>query len=410
MKDLLAEDEIVRLEVLRQYRILDTACEAAFDDLTLLAAQICETPIALISLVDECRQWFKSKIGLDADSTPRHMAFCAHAILQPNVVLIIPDTLLDQRFVKNPLVTSDPHIRFYAGAPLVTPNGYALGTLCVIDRKPRNLSPQQENSLRILSRQIMSQFELKRNLETLELMTTAERQRTEDLISALSHDMRTPLLANRGILHAILSGGSGPITDSCKEGLEDCHQANEEVLKLVEALLDISRHQASVASPLNYEILNWEKIFTSAITRCSANLLEKPIVEYQISSSLPSVYGDELKIQKVVQNLLENALRVTKPDQSVKLAVIAQGNTHIKISVSDQGSGITPQHQQRLLYRFSGERGRSDLLEMNLYLSRLIVEAHGGSINVESTIGKGSTFWFTLPVTPPSIYRKSLES
>ena len=400
MKDLLAENEIARLEVLRQYRILDTVCEAAFDDLTLLAAQICHTPIALISLVDDCRQWFKSKVGLDAESTPRDLAFCAHAILQPDDILIVEDTLLDQRFANNPLVTSDPYIRFYAGAPLVTSEGYALGTLCVIDRVPRNLSPEQKNSLRILSRQVMSQFELRRNLEKLEVITTGERQRTEDLISALSHDMRTPLLANRGTLRAILGGVFGNVSDNCRERLEDCRQANEEVLKLVEALLDISRHQTPVLK--NYDILHWKNIFAEAIVRSKANWQRKQIVEYQISPSLPTVYGDNLEIQRVVQNLLENALRVTKIDQSVSLTVVALGDAQVKVSVRDNGPGIAPQQQKRLFISFSGVRVPSDLSIRDLYLCRLIVEAHGGTINVESTLGEGSTFWFTLPVAPQS--------
>ncbi|MBW4563674.1 MAG: GAF domain-containing sensor histidine kinase [Mojavia pulchra JT2-VF2] len=403
MKDLQAENEKARLEVLRQYRILDTVCEAAFDDLALLAAQICGTPIALITLIDECRQWFKAKVGFDAESTPRDTAFCAHAILQPNNILIVPDTLLDQRFASNPLVTSDPCIRFYAGAPLVTPTGYALGTLCVIDRIPRNLSPEQQNSLRILSRQVMAQLELRRNLDKLELITIAEHQRIEDLISALSHDMRTPLLANRGTLHAMLSGAFGTVSDSWREGLEDCRQANEEVLKLVETLLDISRHQTSVLKNLNYEILNWKNIFVEAITRCNASWQQKPVIGYQISPSLPTVYGDELEIQRVVQNLLENAFRVTKPDQLINLTVVALGDAQVKVSVRDRGPGIVPQQKERLFYRFSQERGRSNIFGLGLYLCRLIVEAHGGTINVESVLGEGSNFWFTLPVTPQSI-------
>ncbi|MCP6758405.1 MAG: HAMP domain-containing histidine kinase [Fischerella sp. CENA71] len=212
--------------------------------------------------------------------------------------------------------------------------------------------------------------------------------------------MRTPLLATRGILHAMLGGAFGTVSDSCKEGLEDCRQANEEVLKLVEALLDISRHQTRVLKNLNYEILNWKNIFTEAIINCDANWQQKQIVNYQISPSLPTVYGNELEIQRVVKNLLENALRVTKPDQSVSLAVVALGDAQVKVSVRDHGPGFTPQQKQRLFYRFSQERGRSDLSGLSLYLCRLIVEAHGGTINLESTLGKGSTFWFTLPVVP----------
>ena len=131
-----------------------------------MAAQICETPIALVSLVDECRQWFKSKVGLDAKETLRDISFCTYTILQPDV-LIVPDTQADSRFATNPLVTCEPHIRFYAGAPLLTPAGYRLGTLCVIDRVPRTLSQQQVEALRVLSSQVSAQLELRLNLINL---------------------------------------------------------------------------------------------------------------------------------------------------------------------------------------------------------------------------------------------------
>lgn len=184
MKAPLPDNESARLYALRQYEILDTAPEVAFDDLTQLAAHICEVPIALISLIDDCRQWFKSKIGLDATETPRDLAFCAHAILQPQDVLIVPDTLNDIRFATNSLVLDDPHIRFYAGAPLITLDGYSLGTLCVIDRVPRQLSQAQIEALQRLSRQVISQLELRRNLARL-AHTTTELQQAEQHRSQL---------------------------------------------------------------------------------------------------------------------------------------------------------------------------------------------------------------------------------
>src|SRR6266542_5190038 len=156
-------NEARRLKVLWQYEILDTVPEEVFDDLTELAARICEAPIALISLIDEDRQWFKSAVGVTIRETSRDISFCARAILN-NDLLIVPDATQDERFRNNPLVTSDPKIRFYAGAPLLTPDGHALGTLCVMDRLPRRLTEEQETALRALSRQVEARLELRRRL------------------------------------------------------------------------------------------------------------------------------------------------------------------------------------------------------------------------------------------------------
>lgn len=157
-------NETQRLRALHAYKILDTLAEQAYDDLTCLAAQICDAPIALISLVDRDRQWFKSRVGLDAEETSRKVSFCAHAIHHPGELLEVEDALEDQRFAGNPLVTGDPHIRFYAGMPIVDAAGLALGTLCVIDRKPRVLKQAQRRSLKALSRQVMAQIRLSSEL------------------------------------------------------------------------------------------------------------------------------------------------------------------------------------------------------------------------------------------------------
>jgi two-component system cell cycle sensor histidine kinase/response regulator CckA len=159
-------NEARRLKVLWQYEILDTVPEEVFDDLTELAARICEAPIALISLIDEDRQWFKSKVGVTISETSRDISFCAHAIKQTDL-FIIPDATQDLRFASNPLVISDPKIRFYAGAPLVTPDGHALGTLCVIDKVPRELRLEQQQALRVLARHVMTQLELRRHAKEL---------------------------------------------------------------------------------------------------------------------------------------------------------------------------------------------------------------------------------------------------
>jgi len=174
-------DEQTRIAALEEYRILDTLPERVYDDLTYLASRICGAPIALISLVDRERQWFKSKVGLDASETSRDLAFCAHAILRPDDLLIVPDATQDERFAQNPLVTNDPNIRFYAGAPLKTSDGSALGTLCVIDREARELDDEQKKALRALSRQVMGQLELRKAVAELQHQASDLQQYQERL-------------------------------------------------------------------------------------------------------------------------------------------------------------------------------------------------------------------------------------
>jgi anti-sigma regulatory factor (Ser/Thr protein kinase) len=180
--------ETERLAALRRYRILDTEPERSFDDLALLASHICGTPMALITLVDERRQWFKARVGVTVAETSRAVSFCTRAISQRDL-FIVSDALSDDRFRENPLVVDDPNIRFYAGAPLVTPDGYALGTLCVADRRPRTLAPEQVNALEALRRQVEAQLELRLKLIELE-QALAERDRAEAEQTKLIAELR----------------------------------------------------------------------------------------------------------------------------------------------------------------------------------------------------------------------------
>lgn len=178
-------NESARLEALRSYEILDSAPEEAFDDFTRIASRFCGVPIALISLIDEKRQWFKSRIGLAATETPREMAFCAHSILGKSV-MVVPDATRDVRFSGNPLVTDAPTIRFYAGAPLIDRDGFGLGTLCVIDRSPRDFSEEEAEVLELIAKRVVHQLELRQT--ALELASALrEVEELKELLPICSH-------------------------------------------------------------------------------------------------------------------------------------------------------------------------------------------------------------------------------
>ncbi len=285
MKAALPPDETRRLESLHAYAILDTPAEPCFDDLTELAARICEAPIALISLIDEKRQWFKSRVGLDKAEMTRDTAFCAHALLQKEL-LIVSDTTQDMRFANNPLVVAEPGIRFYAGAPLLTPEGYALGTLCILDRVPRELKADHQLAMQVLSRHVMAQFELRRRTHEvaqlqLEREQIASSHRQEHVeVERLSQD---------------------------KARMAEAEQAGQRLLETAErsrrALLGVLEDQKHVEETLRES----EKRFRLLFERNPA-----PMLVYE-RSSLKLIALNEAFLQQYGY-CLEEALNLVLPD------------------------------------------------------------------------------------------------
>jgi anti-sigma regulatory factor (Ser/Thr protein kinase) len=251
-------NETRRLATLRRYKILDTEPERQFDDLVLLASQICGTPIALITLVDADRQWFKARVGISMSETARSISICSHAIEQPGL-FIVQDALGDHRFRENPTVAGDPHIRFYAGAPLIADDGHALGTLCVVDHVPRTLTREQTEALQALRRQVEAQLELRRNLFELK-DALAERDRAAESQARLLQKLESAL-SNVSHLSALMPYCSAcqinmvipadpsaipTITDGVKEMLAGKGWPEAEIMRvelaLIEALANAIRH------------------------------------------------------------------------------------------------------------------------------------------------------------------------
>jgi GAF domain-containing protein len=204
-------NEEERIQVLEEYEILDTLAEKEFDDIVELASAFFHTPISLISLLDSHRQWFKARVGLAAQETPIEQAFCYHAIKNPDQVMVVPDSFMDDRFKDNPLSVGDPHVRFYAGAPLVTETGYALGTLCVIDNQPRSFSEEQERVLRILAMKVIERIDnRKKNIEAkkqVEMARLDKEQYTaalEETLFTLSHKIRRPVANVIGMVNELI--------------------------------------------------------------------------------------------------------------------------------------------------------------------------------------------------------------
>lgn len=254
MKAPLPANEIARLETLHRSGLLDSLPEQAYDDITLLASHICQTPIALMSLVDGDRQWFKSRVGIEASETPREHSFCAHAILQTDRLFVVPDARLDARFFDNPLVIDDPTIRFYAGAPLVTPDGHAIGSLCVIDQKPRDLTEVQMRALQALSRQVMAQFALHEQAQQMQqLNAQLERLSIRDELTGVSNRRAFNIALGREMARATRYNvplSLVMIDVDCFKSYNDAfgHQAGDYVLQRVGAILPQHIEDMSVAA------------------------------------------------------------------------------------------------------------------------------------------------------------------
>ena len=398
----LPANEHERLAALHTYDVLDTAPEAAFDDLTKVASYICDTPISVISLIDRDRQWFKSEVGLGVRETPRDQAFCAHAILQEGV-FVVPDASADTRFAGNPLVKADPNIRFYAGAPLVTPDGYALGTLCVIDRVPRTLTAEQMEALRALSRQVVAQLEMRRNLAELHVAYTrlhAVDQLKSEFVSMVSHELRTPLTSIRGGLQLVLADPDAIADPNARELLDRALHSSERLIRLTNDILDLSKVEAG-RMELHRSACRAADIIANACAAVAHLPYGADRVRAPNSERGGELFVDADRIVQAVVNLLANGLKFTPPPGLVYVET-RRHDTAVEIAVRDEGPGMTPEDLARLFQPFQQLASARKVggTGLGLVISRAIVEQHGGQLTVDSRVGEGTTFTISLPLAP----------
>jgi signal transduction histidine kinase/ActR/RegA family two-component response regulator len=443
----LPSNESERLQALHDYEILDTEPEPSFDEITTLAADVSGCPVATISLIDQDRQWYKSRLGLDIKETPRRDAFCAHTILEEKMV-VVPDATKDPRFADNPYVLGDPKVRFYAGLPLVSPGGFAVGTLCVVDLKPRELTPDQRRALDSLARHVVTMLELRRALmarhraetEVLRLNEGLEQrvvERTSQLNEAnrilqaemtereglqrqmvqiqkmeaigrlaggIAHDFNNILLVINGYCDLLFK--EGQVSETSRTYITEIQKAGERGSGLTRQLLAFSRQQ--VIEPkvldLNSVVDNMQGMLLRLIGADIRFTLEKGV-------DLLPVRADQSQIEQVIMNLVINARDAMDHGGRLVLRTssVAVGKPHslatgkvppddyTVISLEDSGGGMSEEIKRRLFEPFFTTKSKGHGTGLGLATCYGIVKQNGGFIIFDTELGRGTVFHVYLP-------------
>ncbi len=393
----LPKDENLRLQALYDYAILDTMSEEEYENITKIAAQICNTPASLITFLDKDRQWFKSHLGIDIRETPREFSFCNYTILDPTQVTVVPDLRTDTRFSNNPLVTQDPHAVFYAGAPLVTPEGFALGSICVLDGKVNDLNAEQIETLKALARQVVTKMELQKKIKELTLTQEALQKVNKNLknfAKIVSHDMKTPLANISLVTRSFELSLQKNIKRDPAEYFELINRSVDEMLEFIDEIL--------IQSERVHEDLISETTDSGAVVRKVIGLLAAPSdIDIEIHGHFPTVQINKTSLQQILQNLISNAIKYNNKEKAlIRISSESNSSFHYFI-VSDNGSGIEQKHIEKIFEdrqilektdRF-GKKGTG----LGLATVKNIVESNGGTIAVQSVPDEGTRFKFSIP-------------
>ncbi len=389
--------ESERIKSLKSYLVLDTETEVEIDNLTQLASEICETPITLVSLIDENRQWFKSKVGLDVNETSRDIAFCAHAINETNDLLIIEDARTDKRFFDNPLVTNSPYVIFYAGIVLKSDEDLPLGTLCVIDNTPRKLSDKQIRALKTIAKQIMNLLNYKKCIHIQEVLRDELLKKNLELerfASIAAHDLKSPLANIISATNLLSEIYASQIDAEGRLIIDLIEKSGERLKSLIDGLLQFSQID-------DFRLFTKSKIDLIKLVRDLTELIgNKDNLKISLNTQLTSIETFPIILDQILINLFTNSLKYSNKKIAEIELYISENSSHYLFIVKDNGPGIAKKDQSVIFNLFQiasikdqyGNKGNG----IGLATVKKIIEKIGGEIHVKSEEGQGAEFHFSI--------------
>lgn len=395
----LPKNEKTRLKELHQYNILDTFPEQEFNRITRIASEICNTPVSLMTLLDESRQWVKSSYGFPIRETPRELAICNYTILDPGKVLEVSDLRKDDRFSDNPLVTGSPNVVFYAGAPLITPTGNVLGSICVLDSQEKKLNDSQREALVALSQQVMNSLELRKTIQALkqtQKKLKGANQKLRSFAQIVSHDLKAPI-ANISMLIRLLQrehvkdvemGEIVKLIDNSSSGL----------LSFIDGVLNRSKKTGSFEK--SFKIIDSQLLVENVIKM----IAPQEEVRININNQLPRLKMDHSILQQVFHNLISNAIKYNDKNAPEILIKSYSNSCYHSFIIADNGLGISSDKLDNVFHRRStchdADRFGNKGTGLGLYTVKSLLEEVGGKIEVASELYQGSEFTFHIPVLP----------
>lgn len=389
-------NERLRQRSLEKYQLLDTSKEEDYDNITSIAAHIAQAPISLITLLDGDRNFFKSHLGIDICESPRKLSFCGHAINSNEDILIIEDARKDKRFFDNPLVTGIKAI-FYAGVPLVTPDGAKLGTLCVYDHEPRSLNTEQINTLIKLAKQVVNLFEQrKQNLELLALKNRLQKRNDnlKNFAGIISHDLKSPLANIFSLTELLQNESENILTPDSLEYLKYLKSSSQSIGKYIDGMLKFYKSDELLSHEV--ERFNFDDFIAEVK---SIAILESVPTKIELENS-GWVMTNKSALLQIFVNLISNAIKYNNED-IVKINIALQEfENYYQFDIRDNGIGIEESHFGTVfdLFKTTGKADRDGEIGTGIGLATVKKTVHnlGGEISVQSNVGVGSTFTFTI--------------